>query len=91
MKAALCPFSIGARNCPGQNIALMDLRIMFSIILRNFHISPAPQTTEASMSPRELTVRVKGVLKMLFSLLTFWAKTIDPVARRCDLIFRSRI
>ncbi|GAA5887073.1 hypothetical protein JCM6882_009438 [Rhodosporidiobolus microsporus] len=55
MKAAYIPFSIGGRNCPGQNLAWFDLRLFISVICRNFDVKPAKHTTPASMEPYDLT------------------------------------
>ncbi|KAI5479921.1 cytochrome P450 [Pseudohyphozyma bogoriensis] len=49
MKAAFIPFSIGARNCPGQNLAIFDLRLLLSAIARSFNVVPAATTTPESM------------------------------------------
>ncbi|GAA5859922.1 hypothetical protein JCM8547_004388 [Rhodosporidiobolus lusitaniae] len=55
MKAAFIPFSIGGRNCPGQNLAMFDLRLFIAVLCRNFDVKAAAHTTAASMEPYDLT------------------------------------
>ncbi|XP_021668847.2 cytochrome P450 714C2-like isoform X1 [Hevea brasiliensis] len=39
---AYIPFGLGARICPGQNMAMMELTVLFALILSNFNISISP-------------------------------------------------
>ena len=55
MKNAFVPFSVGGRSCPGQNLAMFDLRLFLSMLSRNFNVEPAAETTPASMEPMDLT------------------------------------
>ena len=49
MNAALTPFSLGSRNCIGQNLARAELYLATSKIFRNLNISVNPQMTEWDM------------------------------------------
>ncbi|GJN88360.1 hypothetical protein Rhopal_001325-T1 [Rhodotorula paludigena] len=55
MKAAFIPFSIGGRNCPGQNLAMYDMRLFLAVLARNFDVKPAAHTSSSSMEPYDLT------------------------------------
>jgi|SRR5690242_12988745 len=44
-QAPYLPFSLGAYNCPGKNLAQMSLRIALSVIAQSFDISFAPGET----------------------------------------------
>ncbi|GAA6031253.1 hypothetical protein JCM8097_005568 [Rhodosporidiobolus ruineniae] len=55
MKAAFIPFSIGGRNCPGQNLAWFDLRLFLAVLCRNFDVKAAKHTTPESMEPFDTT------------------------------------
>lgn len=37
------PFSVGHRNCPGRNLALMEVMTMLATILGQFHVHAAPR------------------------------------------------
>lgn len=39
---AYIPFGLGPRTCPGMNLSLMELRVMFSLVLANFSFSLSP-------------------------------------------------
>ena len=52
-KRLMVPFGIGARRCPGGNMAMYQMRLILSAVVRNFKISVAPETTPASMAPFE--------------------------------------
>ncbi|KAK3033966.1 hypothetical protein RJ639_034130 [Escallonia herrerae] len=39
---AYIPFGVGARICPGQSLAIWEMRVMFAVILANFSLSLSP-------------------------------------------------
>lgn len=41
-KAAFHPFSLGPHNCPGQNLAWLELRLLLARLLWEFDVSTAP-------------------------------------------------
>ncbi|KAG5796274.1 hypothetical protein H9Q69_004700 [Fusarium xylarioides] len=41
----LCPFSKGQRSCIGQNLAMAEIRLMFAMFFRRFHIDLCPSST----------------------------------------------
>lgn len=49
----LVPFGMGARRCPGSNMALYQMRLFLAIIIRAFKITVAPETTAEKMEPFE--------------------------------------
>lgn len=49
MHAALTPFSIGSRNCLGQNLAKAELLLATSEVFRHVHMTVNPATTPADM------------------------------------------
>jgi cytochrome P450 family 714 subfamily C len=36
---AYMPFGIGSRLCPGQHLAMMELKVILSLVLSKFHLS----------------------------------------------------
>lgn len=62
-KAAFNPFSLGPHNCPGQNLAWLELRLVLAELLWNFDVSVPPgidlpvwekQTCHYSSQPQAL-------------------------------------
>jgi cytochrome P450 len=49
----LVPFGIGARRCPGGNMALYQMRLILAATIRAFKIAVAPETTPNKMEPFE--------------------------------------
>lgn len=39
---AYVPFGVGARICPGQSLAMLELRVLFALILANFSFTLSP-------------------------------------------------
>ncbi|KAH7039544.1 cytochrome P450 monooxygenase-like protein [Microdochium trichocladiopsis] len=52
-RRCLAPFGIGARRCPGGNMATFQMRMILAAVVREFHLSVAPETTPLSMTPFE--------------------------------------
>lgn len=53
MRAALLTFSVGPRQCPGMNLAWMEMRLILGILLNRYRFSLAKTTTDDSMAPEE--------------------------------------
>ncbi|KAH7322391.1 cytochrome P450 monooxygenase-like protein [Stachybotrys elegans] len=49
----LVPFGLGARRCPGGNMALYQMRVILAAVIRKFHVKIAPETTPEKMEPFE--------------------------------------
>ena len=49
----LAPFGLGARRCPGGNMASFQMRMILAAVVRAFRLSVAPETTPLSMAPFE--------------------------------------
>ncbi|KAF9693214.1 hypothetical protein EKO04_008570 [Ascochyta lentis] len=49
----LVPFGLGARRCPGGNMALYQMRLILHATIRAFKITVAPETTPQKMEPFE--------------------------------------
>ena len=52
-RRCLAPFGIGARRCPGGNMATFQMRMILVAVVRAFRLSVAPETTPLSMAPFE--------------------------------------
>lgn len=52
-KRLLVPFGVGARRCPGGNMATYQMRILLAATFRAFTITLAPETTPEKMEPFE--------------------------------------
>ncbi|KAF2226265.1 cytochrome P450 monooxygenase-like protein [Elsinoe ampelina] len=49
----LVPFGVGARRCPGGNMATYQMRLILVATFRQFRITLAPETTPDKMAPFE--------------------------------------
>ena len=47
---AFIPFSAGARNCIGQKFAMMEMKIILSLLLINFDFVPFVKTDEITVA-----------------------------------------
>ena len=47
---AFIPFSAGARNCIGQKFAMMEMKIILSLLLFNFEMIPMVETKKVTVS-----------------------------------------
>lgn len=52
-RKCLAPFGVGARRCPGGNMATFQMRMILAAAVRAFNIAVAPETTPDSMEPFE--------------------------------------
>lgn len=51
MREAFMPFTKGTRTCLGKNLALMELKLITTIILRRFHVTA--ETTVEDMAMKD--------------------------------------
>lgn len=67
------PFGVGARRCPGGNMAIYQMRLILAIVIRRFKIEVAPETTLESMTPFE----ANGFRSRYDNChLTFWPRDV---------------
>ncbi|KAL1597348.1 hypothetical protein SLS60_008932 [Paraconiothyrium brasiliense] len=52
-KKLLVPFGVGARRCPGGNMATYQMRLLLKAVFERFEVRVAPETTPEKMSPFE--------------------------------------
>ena len=52
-KKHLVPFGVGARRCPGGNMATYQMRVILAATFRAFKVELAPETTPEAMAPFE--------------------------------------
>jgi len=52
-RKCLAPFGMGARRCPGGNMATFQMRMILAAVVRAFRLSVASETTPLSMAPFE--------------------------------------
>lgn len=64
---AFIAFSAGMRNCIGQRFAMLELKMIFSKLIRNFEIIPVTKREEVIWLS-DLVLRSKGPIKMKFNL-----------------------
>lgn len=69
MKELFMPFSKGTRACLGQNLALMELKLITSSLIASYVVNAAPQTTEESMSLTDhfLMIPKDGKCELMFT------------------------
>jgi cytochrome P450 len=51
--ASYCPFGFGARSCPGERMAWMEIKIFMATFLKHFRVSRSP---DAPLKATELDV-----------------------------------
>ncbi|KAF4517615.1 hypothetical protein B566_EDAN002846 [Ephemera danica] len=80
---AYIPFSAGPRNCIGQKFAMFEMKAELSFILRNFELQskddqrPVP---DLLLRP-QCGVKLRLIPRILFKLLTEYAKMYPPIYR----------
>ncbi|KAJ4351113.1 uncharacterized protein N0V89_006452 [Didymosphaeria variabile] len=68
MNAALTPFSIGPRNCLGQNLARAEIYLAISKVFRRLHLTLNPSMTEADMEMNDRFNVVPRARKLLLDV-----------------------
>ncbi|KEF60630.1 uncharacterized protein A1O9_02191 [Exophiala aquamarina CBS 119918] len=68
-KALYMPFSSGTRACLGKNLAMMELKLITSTLIKQFDVSLAPDTTEGSMFVLDhfLAIPKSGKCNLIFT------------------------
>ena len=68
-KALFMPFSSGTRACLGKNLAMMELKLITSTLIKQFDVFVAPDTTVDSMSIRDhfLAIPKSGKCNLVFT------------------------
>jgi cytochrome P450 len=68
MNAAFTPFSIGPRNCLGQNLARAEIYLAVSKVVRRLHLTLNSSTTEADMEMNDRFNVVPRARKLLLDV-----------------------
>jgi len=55
--AAFIPFSYGPRNCVGMRLAMLEMRIVLSLLVRKFDFAPAPGAGQEDLNKYEETMK----------------------------------
>ena len=54
------PFLAGPRACLGKHVAMASMKLMLSMMARNFDLTPQPTGTEPAVNQAMAVVRLKG-------------------------------
>lgn len=88
MQAHFFPFGTGPRQCGGQNMAQIVIRIVIASIVRNFDVIASRETTEESMEICDSFVREKSTMIFRPRLKVLHAGYF-PESHAVCVIFRS--
>ena len=55
--AAFVPFSYGPANCVGMRLAMLEMRIVVALLVRNFDFAPAPGESREDLEKYEGTIK----------------------------------
>ncbi len=69
MKEMFMPFSKGTRACLGKSLALMELKLVTAVLVQQYAVALAPNTTEESMKMTDhfLVLPKSGRCDLIFS------------------------
>ena len=54
--ASYCPFGFGARACPGERLAWLEIKVFLAVLLKRFHLTRSEDDGATPLVPTESDV-----------------------------------